>query len=61
VPAVSTVVGVISDQKIISAFIDSRDPLDDLAVLFDRLSGNNNVADVDTARFAIDLRPLRRP
>ena len=51
--AIDAVFGIIAEQKIMLAINDSRDSLNDLAIVLDRVFGNNNIANFDLC-FAID-------
>ena len=50
--AIDAVLQIIADKKIMPAINDSRDSLNDLAILLDRVFGNNNIANFDLC-FAI--------
>ena len=45
--AIGAVVRIIADQKKIPAIVNAQDSFNDVAILFDRMLGNNNVSYVD--------------
>ena len=45
--AVSAVVEIIPDEKIVSAFVYASDPLHDLGILFEWMLGDDDVAYFD--------------